>query len=67
MSSETQNPETLALHAGWRADPATGSVAVPIHQTKSYQFASTDHAENLFAPKIRWRYASSGMSKMPMR
>ena len=23
-------PETLALHAGWRADPATGAVAVPI-------------------------------------
>ena len=44
-------PETLALHAGWRADPATGSVAVPIHQTTSYQFQSTDHAANLFALK----------------
>lgn len=28
MSSDTQHPETLALHAGWRADPATGAVAV---------------------------------------
>ena len=41
--------ETLALHAGWRADPNTGSVAVPIHQTTSYQFDSTDHAASLFA------------------
>jgi O-acetylhomoserine (thiol)-lyase len=51
MTSEPQNPETLALHAGWRADPATGSVAVPIHQTTSYQFNNTDHAESLFALK----------------
>ncbi len=44
-------PETLALHAGWRSDPTTGSVAVPIHQTTSYQFHSTEHAANLFALK----------------
>jgi len=44
-------PETLALHAGWRADPTTGSVAVPIHQTTSYQFHNTEHAANLFALK----------------
>ena len=49
--SESQNPETLALHAGWRADPATGAVAVPIYQTTSYQFNSTEHASNLFALK----------------
>ena len=30
------HPETLALHAGWRADPATTSVAVPIYQTTAY-------------------------------
>ena len=41
-------PETQALHAGWRADPTTGSVAVPIHQTACYQFNDTDHAANLF-------------------
>jgi O-acetylhomoserine (thiol)-lyase len=45
----TNHPETLALHAGWRADPATGSVAVPIFQTTSYQFDSTAHAASLFA------------------
>ena len=41
--------ETIALHSGWRADPTTGSVAVPIHQTTSYQFKDTEHASNLFA------------------
>src|SRR4029077_784011 len=41
----------LALHAGWRADPATGAVAVPIYQTTSYQFQSAEHAANLFALK----------------
>ncbi|MDE0718236.1 MAG: PLP-dependent transferase, partial [Rhodospirillaceae bacterium] len=45
----SQHPETIALHHGWRADPTTGSVAVPIHQTTSYQFNDTDHASNLFA------------------
>jgi len=42
-------PETLALHAGWRADPATGAVAPPIYQTTSYQFHDTGHASRLFA------------------
>ncbi len=51
MSLQSQRPETLALHAGWRADPATGAVAVPIYQTTSYQFRDTQHAENLFALK----------------
>src|ERR1700742_3733870 len=50
-SQMSQKPETLALHAGWRADPATGSVAVPIYQTTSYQFNSAEHAANLFALK----------------
>lgn len=49
MAEKTLHPETLALHAGWRADPGTGSVAPPIFQTTSYQFDSTDHAANLFA------------------
>ena len=49
MTGKPLHPETLALHAGWRADPTTGSVAVPIHQTTSYQFRDTDHASALFA------------------
>lgn len=51
MAIISRHPETLALHAGWRADASTGSVAVPIHQTTSYQFNSPEHAANLFALK----------------
>ncbi len=47
----SQHPETLALHAGWRRDAATHAVAVPIYQTTSYQFDSTENAANLFALK----------------
>ncbi len=44
----SKNPETLALHAGWRRDSATNAVAVPIYQTTSFQFDSSEHAANLF-------------------
>ena len=40
---------TIGLHAGWRSDPSTGAVAVPIYQTTSFQFRDTDHAANLFS------------------
>ena len=40
--------ETLQLHAGQEPDPTTGSRAVPIYQTTSYQFKDTEHAANLF-------------------
>ncbi len=43
--------ETLALHGGQEPDPTTGSRAVPIYQTTSYQFKNTDHAANLFGLK----------------
>lgn len=43
--------ETLALHGGQEADPTTGSRAVPIYQTTSYQFKSSEHAANLFGLK----------------
>lgn len=42
---------TRQLHAGYVPDPTTGSRAVPIYQTTSYQFKSTEHAANLFALK----------------
>lgn len=51
MPTTSPNPETIVLHAGYRADPTTGAVAVPIYQTTSYQFNSTEHASNLFALK----------------
>ena len=40
---------TLSLHAGQVADPTTGSRAVPLYQTSSYVFKSSEHAANLFA------------------
>lgn len=43
--------ETISLHAGQTADPTTGSRAVPIYQTTSFVFKSTEHAANLFALK----------------
>jgi len=42
---------TLAIHEGWEPDPATGAVALPIFQTSSYAFKSTQHAADLFALK----------------
>ncbi|MEX2297151.1 MAG: PLP-dependent transferase [Dongiaceae bacterium] len=47
----SKKPETIVLHAGYRADPATDAVAVPIYQTTSFQFQSTEHASNLFGLK----------------
>ncbi len=41
--------ETLQLHAGQQPDPTTGSRAVPIYQTTSFNFNDSDHAANLFA------------------
>ena len=40
--------ETLSLHGGQHADPATGARAVPIYQTTSFVFHDTDHAAALF-------------------
>src|ERR1035438_5912120 len=51
MPTKSHNPETILLHAGYRSDPTTTAVAVPIYQTTSYQFNSTEHAANLFALK----------------
>ncbi len=41
--------ESILLHGGQEPDPTTGSRAVPIYQTTSYQFKDTDHAANLFS------------------
>src|SRR4051794_10983562 len=49
--TKSKNPETIVLHAGHRKDATTNAVAVPIYQTTSYQFDSTEHAANLFGLK----------------
>jgi len=47
-----QKIDTIALHAGQETpDPTTGARAVPIYQTSSYVFKSTEQAANLFALK----------------
>ena len=52
MSEEIkQHLGTKALHAGQQPDPTTNSRAVPIYQTSSYTFDSSEHAANLFGLK----------------
>lgn len=51
MSTQNLKFETLQLHAGQEVDPTTGSRAVPIYQTTSYSFKSSEHGANLFALK----------------
>ena len=43
--------ETRQIHAGQSADPTTGARALPIYQTTSYVFKSSEHAANLFGLK----------------
>lgn len=45
--------ETLALHAGYSPDPTTRAVAVPVYQTSSYAFDSTQHGADLFDLKVQ--------------
>ena len=40
--------ETLAVHAGYKTDPTTKSVAVPIYQTVAYEFDDAQHGADLF-------------------
>ena len=42
---------TRQLHSGYSPEPTTGSCAVPLYQTTSYQFKNSEHAANLFALK----------------
>ncbi|MBP1769009.1 MAG: O-acetylhomoserine/O-acetylserine sulfhydrylase [Candidatus Aminicenantes bacterium] len=52
MSDEpTYHLDTICLHGGQKPDPATGSRAVPIHQTTSFMFKDTEHAAALFGLK----------------
>ena len=43
-----QRPGTIAVHGGQSVDPTTKARAVPIYQTTSYVFDSTEHAAKLF-------------------
>ncbi|MEN8226927.1 MAG: O-acetylhomoserine aminocarboxypropyltransferase/cysteine synthase [Bacteroidota bacterium] len=51
MSHTYKNFETLQIHAGHTPDSATNARAVPIYQTTSFTFNSSEHGANLFALK----------------
>lgn len=51
MAEKRYNLETIGIHGGLQADPATGARALPIYQSNAYKFNSTDHAADLFALK----------------
>ncbi len=40
--------ETLAIHAGFKSDPTTNAVCVPIYQTVAYAFDNAQHGADLF-------------------
>ena len=44
--------ETIAVHGGYSPDPTTKAAAVPIYQTTSYAFDSTQHGADLFDLKV---------------
>ena len=52
MTQPKQRFETLAVHAGYKPDPVTRSVAVPIYQTVAYAFDSAQHGADLFDLKV---------------
>ena len=45
---ESYGFDTLAVHAGYEAEPTTKAVAVPIYQTAAYKFDSTEYARSIF-------------------
>ena len=51
MTKKNYRLETVSIHGGLEADPATGSRALPIYQTNAYQFNNTEHAADLFGLK----------------
>ncbi|MCC5582491.1 PLP-dependent transferase, partial [Microtetraspora sp. AC03309] len=44
--------ETIAVHGGYKPDPTTRAVAVPIYQTVAYAFDDTQHGADLFDLKV---------------
>lgn len=52
MNEKNLRFDTLQVHAGQHADPATNSIAVPIYMNNAYQFNDAQHAADLFALKV---------------
>lgn len=53
MTDPQWKPETIAVHGGYRPDPTTRAVAVPIYQTVAYAFDDTQHGADLFDLKVQ--------------
>ncbi|MGU7774176.1 O-acetylhomoserine aminocarboxypropyltransferase/cysteine synthase family protein [Burkholderia sp. MR1-5-21] len=53
QTSSTWRLETVAVHGGYRPDPTTRAVAVPIYQTVAYAFDDTQHGADLFDLKVQ--------------
>ena len=45
--------ETLAIHAGFKADPETKAVSVPVYQTVAYAFDDAQHGADLFNLEVQ--------------
>lgn len=45
-------PETIAIHEGYRPEPTTKAVGVPIYQTVAYEFESAEHGAALFNNEV---------------
>ncbi|URI10039.1 aminotransferase class I/II-fold pyridoxal phosphate-dependent enzyme [Aquincola tertiaricarbonis] len=52
MSERQPRFETLSVHAGYKPDPTTKSVAVPLYQTAAYAFDNAQHGADLFDLKV---------------
>ncbi|KVC74177.1 O-acetylhomoserine aminocarboxypropyltransferase [Burkholderia ubonensis] len=52
-ASSSWRLETIAVHGGYRPDPTTRAVAVPIYQTVAYAFDDTQHGADLFDLKVQ--------------
>ncbi|KVK92460.1 O-acetylhomoserine aminocarboxypropyltransferase [Burkholderia ubonensis] len=52
-ASSSWRLETIAVHGGYRPDPTTRAVAVPIYQTVAYAFDDTQHGADLFDMKVQ--------------
>src|ERR1700724_4416094 len=60
-AGEAMRSETIAIHSGYEADPATKAVAVPIYQTVAYSFDSAEHGAALFNLEAEgYRYTRIG-------
>ncbi|KWA19208.1 O-acetylhomoserine aminocarboxypropyltransferase [Burkholderia territorii] len=53
QASSNWRLETIAVHGGYRPDPITRAVAVPIYQTVAYAFDDTQHGADLFDLKVQ--------------